>query len=218
MVTGDDALELIDDGEVANGRALGISVRVSNYAGVNLATAATIGDMMLEMAATLDAPIVALPVSQHAADADVLRMLLRRHSSTDVIVDDVTSPEVLLAAAADCRVIVTGSYHAAVFGLARGVPAVCVTKSSYYDAKFRGLQALFPDTCTVVSLDAPNYSGSLRSAILQYWQLPVSARLTARDTAAQLRQAGRDAYAQFRAQVDGETRKVEADHWTGLVT
>jgi polysaccharide pyruvyl transferase WcaK-like protein len=212
MVTGDDALELVDISSAADGNALGMSVRVSDYAGVDLAAATTIGDIILEMAATLDAPVVALPVSKHTADADVLRMLFQRHRcSADVVVDDVTSPEALISAAANCRVIVTGSYHAAVFGLAQGVPAVCLTKSPYYDAKFGGLQALFPGACIVVSLDVPDFPRCLRTAIRQAWQLPASARTAARDTAVRLRDAGREAYVQFRVRVDEKSPKVTAD-------
>jgi colanic acid/amylovoran biosynthesis protein len=219
MVTGDDALELIGHSRVADGNALGISVRVSNYAGVNLTAAAAIRDVVLEMATALDAPIVALPVSQHAADADALRLLFgREQCSHDVLADDVRTPEALVSAAANCRVIVTGSYHAAVFGLAQGVPTVCVTKSPYYDAKFNGLQALFPGVCLVVSLDVPGSQEFLRTAIQQAWQLPFSARVTARDTATRLRQAGREAYAKFQVRVDEIRAKAGSDPERGLVT
>jgi colanic acid/amylovoran biosynthesis protein len=92
---------------------------------------------------------------------------------------------------------VTGSYHAAVFGLAQGVPAVCLTRSRYYDAKFAGLQALFPEACSVVSLDESDFAGRLRAVIEQAWQLPGTVRAAARNAAAGQRAAGRDAYARF---------------------
>ena len=38
----------------------------------------------------------------------------------------------VLTAIADCRVVVTGSYHAAVFALSMGVPAVGLAASRYY--------------------------------------------------------------------------------------
>jgi polysaccharide pyruvyl transferase WcaK-like protein len=217
VVTGDDALELVGD-SVAEGNALGLSVRVSGYAGVDIVTAVAVGDLMLEMAATLDTPIVPLPVSQDAADAAVLHKLLqRKRGPAGPGVDDLTSPQELVAAAACCRVIVTGSYHAAVFGLAQGVPAVCLTKSSYYDAKFGGLQALFPGACSVVSLDTPDFPARLRATIRQAWHLPASARSTARDTAGRLRDAGREAYAQFRIKSEKNPARVSADGQEGLV-
>lgn len=217
VVTGDDALELIGD-SVADGNALGLSVRVSGYAGVDIETAVAVGDLMLEMAATLDTPIVALPVSRDAADAAVLRRLLQReYGPAGPEVDNPASPQELVAAAAGCRVIVTGSYHAAVFGLAQGVPAVCLTKSSYYDAKFGGLQALFPGACFVVSLETPDFPSRLRTTIRQAWQLPASARSTARDTAGRLRDTGRHAYAQFRIKAEKNPARVSADGQEGLV-
>jgi len=85
-----------------------------------------------------------------------------------------------------------------VFGLARGVPAVCLTRSAYYDAKFAGLRALFPGACQVVSLDQPDLAGRLGQAIDQAWHLPAQARDDARKAAAGQRQAGREAYARFR--------------------
>ena len=204
-VTGDDALELTRGSSVADGKALGANLRVSGYAGVDSVAAAAVTDLMLEAADTLDAPIVALPVSRYPVDADIaaLRALLRgKHSATDIVLDDLETPEALISAAANCRAIVTGSYHAAVFGLAQGVPTVCLTKSVYYDAKFWGLQALFPGACFVVSLDAPDYAAQLRTTIQQVWDLPAAARAAANDAAARLGSAGRGAYAQFRVAVE----------------
>ena len=163
-VTGDDALELIPEGSAADGsvrdgsvqcgRKLGLSMRVSRYAGVDQAAAETVGDLVVQAAEAFRAPIVTLPVSRYPVDGDLdaLRALLHpERSGADIVLHDLATPEALITAAADCRVIVTGSYHAAVFGLARGVPAVCLTRLSYYDAKFGGLRALFPGACLVVS-------------------------------------------------------------------
>lgn len=218
-LTGDDALELLDSRSASTSKALGVNVRVSGYAGVDPALATTIGDLVLEVAGALQAPIVGLPVSRYAVDADVaaLRTLFRGgHGRPDITLDDIASPEALVSAAAGCRAIVTGSYHTAVFGLAQGVPTVCLTKSSYYEGKFGGLQALFPDTCFVVPLDAPDYAEYMRRAIFQAWQLPTQAQIAAHDTAIQLRDAGREAYARFRLEVEKQTL-VTADSG-GLAT
>jgi polysaccharide pyruvyl transferase WcaK-like protein len=232
VVTGDDALELVPGApgapgareapgapEVAGapgapgapspgateGHALGISMRVSRYAGVDLATAEAVGDLVLRTAGAFGAPVVALPVSRYPVDGDLdaLRAVLRpERSPAGLVLDDLATPEALVAAAARCRVIVTGSYHAAVFGLGQGVPAVCLTRSSYYDAKFAGLRALFPGACFVVPLDAPDLAGRLRGAIDRAWHLPARDRAAARAAAAGQRQAGRAAYARFRDAVE----------------
>lgn len=219
VVTGDDALEMIGNPTSIIGDALGVSLRVSGYSGVDLAMAAMVSDLTLEMAATFNAPIVGLPVSWHTADGEILRRLfLHKDNRAGIVVDDLISPAALAAATAACRVVITGSYHAAVFGLAQGIPAVCLTKSPYYDAKFGGLQALFPDACFVVSLDEPRFPGHMRAALQQAWQLPATARITAKETAARLRDAGRSAYAQFRVAVEKGSTQVAADRQGGVAT
>jgi polysaccharide pyruvyl transferase WcaK-like protein len=205
ILTGDDALELIDEPQVAEGGALGVSLRVSGYAGVDATLAAAVGDVVLEAAAEFGSPIVGLPVSRYPVDADIdaLRVLFRRaRGRGDIVLNDLDSPEALGSAAARCRAIVSGSYHAAVFALAQGVPAVCVTKSSYYDAKFAGLEAMFPGACKVISLDEPDCAERLRTMIFWAWELPTPARGSARDAAARLRETGREAYARFRASTE----------------
>ena len=218
-VTGDDALELIPDGSAADDSAhagsaqcagaLGVSMRVSPYAGVDRTAAETVGDLVVQAAEAFRAPIVTLPVSRYPIDGDLdaLRALLHlERSGTGIALDDLATPEELITAAAGCRVIVTGSYHAAVFGLALGVPAVCLTRSSYYDAKFAGLTAMFPGACLVISLDQPDLAGRLGQAIDQAWRLPARARDDARKAAARQRQAGRQAYARFRDVVEDLAR------------
>ena len=207
-LTGDDALELIDRSIPAHGKALGINIRVSGYAGVAPDLAAAIGDLVQDTATALEAPIVALPVSRYAVDADIaaLRAVFSGvRSHPGILLNEIASPEALVSAAAECRAIVTGSYHTAVFGLGQGVPTVCLTRSSYYEGKFGGLRAQFPQACLVVPLDAPDYANRLRSAILQAWQLPEQVRAAASETAVTLRNAGRDTYERFRLQVESRT-------------
>ena len=205
VVTGDDSLELIDGTNVADGYALGVNVRVSGYAGVESALAAAVGELVLEAATALRAPIVGLPVCRYPRDADIvaLRALFHRcNDRADIVLNDIAFPKDLVSAAGSCRAIVTGSYHAAVFGLAQGVPTVCLTKSSYYDAKFNGLQDLFPGACFVIPLDASDWAARLRATISQAWYLPAPARTAARDTAVWLRDTGREAYTRFRVEVE----------------
>ncbi len=115
---------------------------------------------------------------------------------------DINTPHDLVARIADCRTVITGSYHAALFGLAQGVPAVCVTRSPYYDGKFAGLNAFFPGSCFIVPAGSPDFASRLRAATRQAWNLPEEMRTAARAAAARQRDAGRAAYAQFRVMVD----------------
>jgi colanic acid/amylovoran biosynthesis protein len=214
-VTGDDALELVAGTSAPDGGALGVNMRVCDYAGVDPSAAAGIGHLLLASATALQAPIVALPVSRGAAGTDLraIRALLRPgHGRAEIELADLMTPEALIAAAGRCRAVVTGSYHAAVFAVAQGVPAVCLTRSSYYDAKFCGLRALFPSACFVVPIGQRDAAGRLRTAISEAWHLPLRARAAARQAASRQCDAGRAAYAQFRAAVEDSPRLLAAGH------
>ena len=208
-VTGDDALELVDGaGSVPAGDALGVNLRVSDYAGVAPASAAAVGEVVTAAAEALRTRIVALPISRYAADADLAAIRAMLGPARDpgrVVLDDLASPQEVAAAAARCRAIVTGSYHAAVFALAQGVPAVCLSRSAYYDVKFAGLQALFPSACTIVALGQQGFAEVLRAAIDRAWHLPAAARSAARAAAVYLRDAGQATYGEFRDAVEHST-------------
>ena len=219
-LTGDDALEHgaarqepprpgapgpAGRGNAVASQVLGLNLRVSGYAGVDQVTAAAVGRVVQDAASGLNADLVGLPVSRYAtgADAGALRALTSAaHAPASIAVEDIVTPEALAAAAARCRVVITGSYHAAVFSLAAGVPAVCLTNSRYYDAKFGGLAALFPGACWIVSLGHPDSAGRLRVAVRDAWKRPAPERAAGAATARSLCGAGRQAYAQFRVAVE----------------
>jgi polysaccharide pyruvyl transferase WcaK-like protein len=205
-MTGDDAIEVIPPTVGAStGTALGVNIREADYAGVGGDFAATIGESLVAAAHDLGAPIIALPVSRYrtTSDLDAIAACLRSaREMVSVTLADLSSPDELLAAAARCRSVVTGSYHAAVYALSQGVPAVCLTRSPYYDAKFAGLSALFPEACQVVSLAAQDAAQLVRSAIARAWDLPLASRSAALEAAQRQRAAGREAYAEFRSSVD----------------
>jgi polysaccharide pyruvyl transferase WcaK-like protein len=201
LVTGDDALEQAGGTAPAQcGTALGFSLRVSGYAGLDAAAAASVCEVVLAAGRALGAPVTALPVSRYAADGDlrVLRAAAGRGpAGAGIEVTDLDTPGALWAAVANCRAVVAGSYHAAVFSLALGIPAVCLTRSAYYDAKFSGLVSLFPGACQMIGLGGPGWAAGLREAIGRAWRLPPADRGAARAVAARLQGAGRDAYARL---------------------
>jgi polysaccharide pyruvyl transferase WcaK-like protein len=175
VVTGDDAVELayrkaLDS---APGRGLGVNLRVARYSGVDPATVTAVGEVVRDAASRHKADPVPIPISWHPreSDAAVIESLLGASSDvadgagTDVV-DRVRR----------CRVVVTGSYHAAVFALAQGVPAVALTSSGYYDAKFLGLEDQFEDGLEIVRLDAGGFEPRLSAAIDRAWESAAEAR------------------------------------------
>jgi polysaccharide pyruvyl transferase WcaK-like protein len=205
-VTGDEAIEVIPDTAPADARALGFNIRAADYSGIGRQTAVTIGKYVVAAAHEVGAPILGLPVSRYATTPDraaIGKCLEQQdHAGIDVALPDLSSPAELTSASASCRAVATVSYHAAVCALAQGVPAVCVSKSRYYDAKFAGLNALFPEACKVVSLTDQDAARSFRRAFLQAWELPAGARAAARQATACQRASARSAYRAFRLSVD----------------
>jgi polysaccharide pyruvyl transferase WcaK-like protein len=212
-VTGDDAIEVIPDAAPKEAIALGFNIRSADYAGIGREASAAVGACVAAAARDLRAPIIGLPVSRYTSSSDLAAIsecLDGGQPNVDVALRDLSSPAELMSAAANCRAVVTGSYHAAVYGLAQGIPAVCLSKSRYYDAKFAGLSALFPAVCQVVSLADHDALSRLRQAILLAWFLPKGIRSSGRDAAARQRTAGRAAYEQFRLSTDARPELVTA--------
>jgi polysaccharide pyruvyl transferase WcaK-like protein len=212
-MTGDDAIEVIPDTAPKEASALGFNIRATDYSGIGRETSATIGACVVAAARELGAPIIGLPISRYANSSDlaaITECLERGRPSIDVALPDLSSPAELMSVAASCRAVVTGSYHAAVYGLAQGIPAVCLSKSRYYDAKFAGLSALFPEACQVVSLADHDAARRLRQAISLAWFLPAGIRSAARDAAARQRTSGRAAYERFRLSADRPRESVTA--------
>jgi polysaccharide pyruvyl transferase WcaK-like protein len=198
-VTGDDAVELAHAVRDARPRdAIGVNVRVAAYAGTSgpSTLTATLAVALARLTRSTGAPCLALPVSYHDEDSDLVS--IRRVAGEGLIVpptlERLPLPEELAYEVARCRIVVTGSYHAAVFGAAQGVPVVCLTRSGYYDQKFRGLQGLFGDGCTIVRLDGPDLEERLVRAAQRAWDEAPGLRDALLTAAARQIALGRDAY------------------------
>jgi polysaccharide pyruvyl transferase WcaK-like protein len=179
-VTGDDALLLATATErPRTGTVIGLNVRVAFYSEVDQSIASQAVAITSESASRRGVTTLALPVSRYkgASDLDFIRTpgCGREGNAAGQESTDLRTPEELVERAARCRLVVTGSYHAAVFALAAGVPAVCITKSRYYDLKFEGLGAQFPGGCHIVR-PGPDFRHDLSEAIDLAWDTSESER------------------------------------------
>jgi colanic acid/amylovoran biosynthesis protein len=96
-----------------------------------------------------------------------------------------------------CRAVVTGSYHAAVFALSQGIPAVCLFNCEYYEIKFRGLQAEFGTGCEVLDKSSHDFDERLVNAIEIAWTNAEGWRKGLLDSARRQVEAGHAAYDLF---------------------
>jgi len=151
-VTGDDAIALAYRARRDTpGDALGVNVRLAPYAG----TTAADNDRVQRVAQGRGVPLV--PVSIAVDDAGPAP----------------TSIEQLLDVLPSCRVVIAGSYHAAVFALSMGIPAIAIAASAYYLDKFRGLASQFGPACRLVLMKEPDFERRLNDAIDETWQSDV---------------------------------------------
>ncbi|MCU0728294.1 MAG: polysaccharide pyruvyl transferase family protein [Planctomycetes bacterium] len=172
VVTGDDALALAVSEPAREGRsAIGANLRLAPYSGISEALAAAVRRVLHAGARELGAPLVGLPIGGGEPDDDlpVLRRLLDGAGSEAASGAPPLTPAEAISRVGLCRVVVTGSYHAAVFALGQGIPVVSIAGSDYYRFKFEGLADLFPRGCRVVDAAEGEFEGDLAVALRRSW-------------------------------------------------
>ncbi|MFL5779717.1 MAG: polysaccharide pyruvyl transferase family protein, partial [Thermoleophilaceae bacterium] len=170
VVTGDDALELaIEHGPRERSRTgLGVNLRVAGYAAVGADDVERIGSLLRPLSRGLGTDLVGVPISAYPEEDDegsIERLGGAREGAA-------TGPVGAIRSAARCRVVVAGSYHAALFALAQGVPVVGLARSGYYLCKLRGLEERFGTGITVVPLDGADLEHELEAAVRRWWDAP----------------------------------------------
>lgn len=171
LVTGDDAIELAYPGAGADRRdagAIGVNVRIAPYAGVAPQTIARVRAALERAAHDRGARLTPVPIAHHGGrmDVETLRELLRGEDDGGASLD---TPRKVIARVGECRVVVTGSYHGAIFALAQGIPAVALAKSPYYVNKMAGVAGQFGAGCEIVSMDSDGWPEALEAAIGRAW-------------------------------------------------
>lgn len=161
VLTGDDALAMVASASARpGGAAVGVNLRIASYTGVEVDSARAVVRQIADAARGAD--FVVLPVSRVPGEDDLTTTSAALSSCGVTFTGaDVRSPQELVEEVGRCSVVVTTSYHAAVFALAQGLPTVCLTRSAYYDAKFAGLRSLYGPACTLVDLRGSGWQQAL---------------------------------------------------------
>ncbi len=173
LTTGDDAIEkAFDQHTDLLGDGLGINVRSSTYSGIDPSFLEPLGSTLIHAARACGVPIVAVPTSRHPSEKDgsTLRQLFHGTDSLADYGESLDTPRKVIQRIQRCRVVVTASYHAAVFALSQGTPVICLENSAYYADKFRGLAAQFGGGVEVISLKEQQLGATLRDSILRAWE------------------------------------------------
>ncbi|MBW4446558.1 MAG: polysaccharide pyruvyl transferase family protein [Spirirestis rafaelensis WJT71-NPBG6] len=177
MTTGDDAIELAYKArniELCDG--IGVNLRVAEYSGVSLSLLETVRSALHNVAKKLNTPLIPAPIDHSSdegyaeSDSAAIQKLLKGYDDTSDGGKSLDTPLKVIEQIGQCRVVVTGSYHAGVFALAQGIPAIGLAKSKYYANKFLGLADQFGVGCEVILLDDPELENKLVDSLERAWQ------------------------------------------------
>ena len=171
--TGDEALELayLSRSE-KRGRSLGINLRFAGSARTDDDDIESVRPVLQDFARRHVVSLVPLPIAMHTYSRDdlAIKQLLIGFDEQSDGGKAADSPLKVIRQAGLCRVVVTGAYHAAVFALAQGIPAVGLAKSAYFASKFLGLEDQFGEGCQTILLNEPALPQRLHSALERAWE------------------------------------------------
>jgi polysaccharide pyruvyl transferase WcaK-like protein len=205
VLTGDDAIEMaMPVGESAvvgqPTRRIGVNMRVAPYADVDRQHLGIVREALREASRLHDAELVPIPIAHRGQmDVGTLRELLADMPGDDVDGGaSLDTPERVVQQVRQCRVVVTGSYHAGVFALSQGIPTVALAGSQYYVDKMTGLADQFGPGCGIVRLEPASLLASrLTAAVSSAWENADLLRPGLLARAAEQVATGRAAYARL---------------------
>ena len=116
--------------------------------------------------------MIPVPISRVAGEEDAvtIRQLMIGYPYILDNGEDLDTQSKVIEQVSRCRIVVTGSYHAAVFALAQGIPTIGLANSDYYFDKFFGLADQFGAGCEVISLSDVQLSKKLALAVKRTWE------------------------------------------------
>jgi polysaccharide pyruvyl transferase WcaK-like protein len=215
VVTGDDAIEPAYNACPHElGTDLGVNLRVACYSGFSLQDACRLGTLLYRIARSRSAWLRPVPITwddESNSDVCSLRSMLDE-AAEEVVWHDEDTPMAVIRQVGKCRVVVTGSYHAAVFALAQGIPVVGVVRSQYYRNKLEGLVDQFGCGCRVLGLDSDSFEEELHTAVNHAWDLALDIRPSLLQAAERQIALSQAAYRQVASLMsDGVSRRQSND-------
>jgi polysaccharide pyruvyl transferase WcaK-like protein len=158
------------------GNHLGLNVRRAGYAGVGEEDSSPLRQALQKVIQDLGAPIQIAPISRAEGEDDWEQtlQLLPLESRRDLA--DLKQWQDVIPCVGRCRLMITGSYHAAVFALSQGIGAIGLVKSAYYRDKFRGLAHQFGPGCQLVDMETTDFPQRLATLARSLWDAAESNR------------------------------------------
>jgi polysaccharide pyruvyl transferase WcaK-like protein len=201
VVTGDDAIEVAYAARPCQlGAGIGVNLRWASYTELTADHLEATRIALNQAARTCKAALIPIPIefandNLVQSDAETIKRLLAgREDHANGGEELHNSPRGALRQVSACRIVVTGSYHAAVFALSQGIPAIGLAKSAHYVDRFLGLAQQFGHGCTLVRLDDEDLTHKLFCTIEDMWRSADDLRPHLLAAAERQIKLGREAY------------------------
>jgi colanic acid/amylovoran biosynthesis protein len=179
MLAGDDGVQLAFENRANTlGNSIGVNLRVAKYSQIEMDLVSTMRQALNSVATRLGNLFIPVPILfRDDSDLKTAAALVSGYEDRTCGAP-VMTPLDVIQRIGRCRVMVTGSYHGAVFALGQGIPAIAVAKSPYYLGKFEGLQKQFGDGCQLIDWSDRIDAEDLIRAIDCAWTSAARLRLT----------------------------------------
>ncbi|HEY9449599.1 MAG TPA: polysaccharide pyruvyl transferase family protein [Gemmatimonadaceae bacterium] len=214
IVTGDDAVELAYTMRPSTpGTAIGVNLRIARSAEVDHTYVDLVRPVLREFASARRVPLLPIPIGygRSSNDADSIRELLAGCGGDSANGAPLDTTRSVVEQVGRCRVVMTGAYHAAVFALSQGIPAVCLARSAYFTGKFRGLADQFGLGCTIVDLGSSDCAERLSEALRRSWEAADELREPLLDAATRQIEASRGAYRELVSLLGGTSGPASSE-------
>jgi polysaccharide pyruvyl transferase WcaK-like protein len=195
IFTGDDAIELAYELRTKTfGKSIGVSVRIADYTEVEDRHLESLQIALEAAHQRYNASLTAIPISHstHERDDSFLRQLNVREGIINL--RRFETPADIVKRISRCRLVVTGTYHGAVFALAQGIPVIGLARSEMYLDKFRGLAEQFGEGCQIVLLEDGHFQERIAEIFERLWVSAESLRPQLLSASARQIQLGKSAY------------------------
>ena len=202
IVTGDEAIETAYQARPGNpGLHLGVNIRFGGSAETNLSEIAKLKPIVQQFASSHNIRLIPVPIAVDSwtCDPKPIATIMRDLDDQSDGGACLGSPLEIINQVGRCRVLVTCAYHAAVFALAQGIPAIALVKSRYYAEKFAGLKDMFGIGIEIVYFDCLDTPVGLREIIEGVWQSAPEMRIPLQDAAVRQIRLIREAYARAKS-------------------
>jgi polysaccharide pyruvyl transferase WcaK-like protein len=173
QMSGDDAVEMAYEArDEMPGSDIGVSVRLAGYTDVQHRDLGWLRPALHRAAAKHKARLIGIPTSCCGVESDQFHIasLLAGYPQTRQSNLRFEPTIDLIRRVGRCRVVVAGAFHAAVFALSQGIPAIGLARTREYEVKLGGLVDQFGPGCQLLYMDDEQLPEKLVEAIDRAWE------------------------------------------------